>query len=112
MVRLVPAIVLATFLFPALAPAQQPTSVANTTWRGVESLPGYGVLVFEFHGDNTVTMTDSDGQSPGNWEQDGRFVTLRFYGGNVIYTGSISGNEMVGSARNGQTTWQWRLRKN
>ena len=56
-------------------------------------------------------MIDADGETKGVWRQNGNVVSLAFYSGEVIYTGTISGSEMVGSARNNRTTWQWRLRK-
>jgi hypothetical protein len=96
---------------PTGATAQQaaPSSLAGTSWQGTETLPGYGDLTFHFHEDSTATMVDTDGTSYGTWSQAGGRVRLAFYDGTVIYDGTLSGNQLFGSARNSRTTWSWSL---
>lgn len=67
-----------------------PVRVANTEWSGSETLGGYGPLRFAFSGSG-VTMYDKDGATSGTWVQNGPSITMRFYGGRVVYTGTIEG---------------------
>jgi len=90
---------------------QPPANLAGTTWVGSENLQGYGRLSFQFSPGGRVTMIDTRETTAGSWTQAGQSVTLQFYSGNVLYTGTTSGNTMSGTARNvkGKTTWAWSL---
>jgi hypothetical protein len=75
----------------ALAQSQTlPIRVANTNWTGHETLGGYGSLRFAFSGSG-VTMYDKDGATSGTWEQNGQSITMRFYQGTVVYSGTMGG---------------------
>ncbi len=82
--------------------------LAGTGWMGRENLQGYGDLRFRFLNNNQVIMVDEQATTTGAYGQNGNQVTLRFYDGQTVYSGTIQGNRMSGSARgpNGQT-WSW-----
>ncbi len=96
---------------PTLAQQPPPICLADTSWDGSETLAGYGDLTFHFHADGAVTMSDADGESCGTWRQCGCQVTLAFHGGRVIYSGTVSGDCMWGTARNCRTCWRWNLQQ-
>jgi hypothetical protein len=84
-----------------------PPPAGEAIWSGTEDLTGYGKLASRFAGGNRVVMQDRDGATEGTWEQRGNTVTLRFYDGSVVYTGTMSGTVLSGTATNGRTTWGW-----
>ena len=85
--------------------------LANSTWIGTEKLANYGRLEFRFQGNGQVAMIDSDGTQKGTYTQTGNTVTLRFYQGTVVYTGTITGQTLVGTASNGKTTWSFSVNR-
>jgi hypothetical protein len=89
-----------------LAPPTRQT-LANTSWSGHETLNGYSTLQFNLGPDGSASMVDRDGTTPGTWEQAGSSVILRFYGGTVVYSGTLGGNRFSGTGRNQRTTWQF-----
>jgi hypothetical protein len=89
-----------------LATAQD-RSAPSKVWTGSEDLARYGDLSFEVFGGGRVLMTDTDGVHEGTWRQSGGTVTLYFYEGKVVYSGSLRGNVLSGTARNDRTTWNW-----
>jgi hypothetical protein len=92
---------------PNPAPPVNPNQggLAGSTWSGNENLKDYGALSFQFQQGNQVIMTDKDGQTPGNYNQIGNSITLRF--GPVSYSGTINGGTMQGTASNGRDRWNW-----
>lgn len=55
-------------------------------------------------------MDDADGKSSGTYSESGNSVTLRF-GGTIIYSGTISGQTMSGTATNGDKRWNWNVKR-
>jgi hypothetical protein len=92
---------------PAPAPQPVQNGIVNTTWVGSESLGGYGKLEFRFQANGQAVMIDSDGTHNGIFMVQGNTVTLRFYEGTVVYTGTINGSTLSGTATNGQATWNF-----
>src|SRR5262249_9271940 len=80
---------------PRLPPVPGPGVPAATAklvgslWVGSETLPGFGKLSFEFIDARQVVMVDAKETAEGTWSQKGNQVTLRFYGGRVVYTGTL-----------------------
>jgi hypothetical protein len=87
------------------APTQR--CLADTSWKGCETLSGYGPLTFDFCKDGSAVMHDVDGCTNGTWQQLGQQVTLFFYEGRVVYVGTIDGDVISGGAANSSTQWQW-----
>jgi hypothetical protein len=82
----------------------------NTSWSGGETLQGYGKLAFRFGPGETVSMIDADGTSTGRYSRSGSTVTLRFYDGTVVYTGTIAGEIIYGSGRNSRQSWTFSVK--
>jgi hypothetical protein len=85
----------------------QTLNLGNTKWGGSETLANFGKLEFQFQNGGKVTMNDAKETSYGEWKLEQNKVTLSFYKGQVQYTGIINGNDMKGTASNGQTNWDW-----
>lgn len=56
-------------------------------------------------------MQDAKETVLGNWTGNDSTVTLRFFNGGVVYSGTIKGQSMSGSARNGKETWTWAVKQ-
>jgi hypothetical protein len=56
-------------------------------------------------------MIDTDGSQTGRYSRSGRSVTLRFYEGRVIYTGTLQDDIIYGSGRNGRTSWTFSVKR-
>jgi hypothetical protein len=67
-----------------------PVWVADTNWSGSEDRSGYEALRFVFSS-TSVTMTGTEGSTRGTWEQTGDQITMTFFDGKVVYTGTIQG---------------------
>jgi Caspase domain len=80
---------------------------SSKRWIGTENLPGYGPLAMTFSTDGSVVMADAKATSTGTWEATGDQVTARFDNGRVLYTATLRGGMMSGSASNGNRTWSW-----
>ena len=98
---------------PALAQAP-----GGTIWSGTESLPGFGLLTFEFPLDGSVLMIDAHGPARGSvrgtWSQQGKDVTLRF--ADCEYRGRINGQYLSGTAhffagRQAGQTWTFDVQR-
>jgi hypothetical protein len=83
------------------------TDLTNTNWGGKETLPGYGPLSFQFGANGQVTMTDKDGNTPGQYQLQDSRISINF--GGAVYTGTVSGTTMQGSATNGRNNWSWNV---
>ena len=88
---------------PAPPPAIE---LAGSSFAGQENLRGYSNLQFRFFGNGQAQMIDTQGSHNGTWQRSGNQVTLRFFS-NCIYTGTIQGNRISGSARVGNESWTW-----
>jgi hypothetical protein len=85
----------------------QTLNLGNTKWGGSETLANFGKLEFQFQSGGKVTMNDAKETSYGEWRLDQNKVTLTFYKGQVQYIGNINGNQINGTATNGQANWNW-----
>ncbi|MFO0968457.1 MAG: hypothetical protein U0793_23115 [Gemmataceae bacterium] len=94
---------------PAVSPPR-PLALANTSWAGGETLRGYGRLTFRFGPGKTVDMIDTDGTTPGTYSRSGASVTLQFYDGTVVYSGTLQDNIIHGSGRHGPDSWTFSVR--
>jgi hypothetical protein len=79
-------------------------------WTGSENLSGFGRLSFTLNGGGQAVMVDAHQSWEGTWHQSGDTITLRFDNGRVVYTGTLSGTNLSGSATNGRTSWTWNVR--
>lgn len=77
------------------------------TWTGSETLAGYGALTFQLQPGGQASMIDKDGNAPGTWSAAGNSVNVSFPNLGVFYTGTLNGNQISGTARNGKDTWNW-----
>src|SRR4051812_46919344 len=85
----------------------QTLNLGNTKWGGSETLANFGKLEFQFQSGGKVTMHDAKETSYGEWRLDQNKVMLTFYKGQVQYVGNINGNQINGTATNGQANWNW-----
>jgi S1-C subfamily serine protease len=83
--------------------------LVGSSWSGSETLAGYGRLRFDFQAGGRATMVDAKETVAGTFTVNGQSVTVTFYGGSVVYSGRINGNQMAGTANNGRNTWTWNL---
>jgi hypothetical protein len=103
---------LLTLALPPFAGAQDaPTGLGGSVWSGSEDLGGYGALQFEFFAGGKVVMTDARDRVSGTYTQAGAQVRLAFFNGRVVYSGTVSGQQMTGSAGNGKSDWKWSVRR-
>lgn len=79
------------------------------TWSGSESLANFGKLALHFYASGRVVMIDTKSSTEGNWQLQGSDIRLQFFGGRVIYSGTLTGNAMAGTARNEKTSWSWNV---
>jgi hypothetical protein len=89
--------------------------LADTTWTGSEDLKGSGALTFQLDAKVNVTMIDTDGNRPVKYTLKGDNVTFKFNNQKtniqVVYSGTIAGNGMSGSAQYGAIKWNWNVKK-
>jgi TPR repeat protein len=78
-------------------------------WEGSETLAGFGKLSFTMLPKGKAIMDDAKGRSEGTWRQNGDQFTLRF-GGVIVYSGSLRGGTLSGTATNGRAKWHWTVR--
>ncbi|MFO0968455.1 MAG: hypothetical protein U0793_23105 [Gemmataceae bacterium] len=88
----------------------RPVELPNSSWAGGETLGAYGRLTFRFGPANTVYMIDKDGTIPGKYSRSGASVTLLFYKGTVVYSGTLQDNIIHGSAHNPRESWTFSIR--
>jgi len=86
---------------------QVTTNPQATQWTGSETLAGFGSLTFQFLTGGRVVMFDAKSTSEGTWRRDGQKVSLFFSGGRVVYTGTLNGSTLSGTAHNERTTWSF-----
>jgi hypothetical protein len=85
---------------PEKTPPQPSSGLVGTDWTGSETLGGFGALTFQFRDQGKAIMIDTQGNWPGTFVQDAQEVTIKFFNGDVIYRGKITGKDMAGSAEN------------
>jgi uncharacterized caspase-like protein len=86
-------------------------------FAGEETLAGYGNLSFAMYSNGRVVMADAKSTTHGIWRQHGTQFTLSFSDGAVVYTGTLDGAVLSGTAtspssrQNAVQTWQWKVRQ-
>jgi len=84
---------------------------SRITWKGSETLQGFGKLTFQLHADGTAVMIDAKNTVKGNWNQKGQRVAIVF--SNCAYAGELKGRTLRGTARfmenNESTREPWRF---
>ena len=88
-------------------PGENDQPLGRTLWSGSEELDGYGDLKFDFSSDGDVVMIDKDGKNAGTCSIEKNRITMSFYNNTVVYTGTINGRQITGTATNGTTTWNF-----
>ncbi|MCI0465187.1 MAG: hypothetical protein L0Z62_50335 [Gemmataceae bacterium] len=103
---------LAALALAASAGAQGgPVGLTGSVWTGNENLDGFGTLKFEFLAGGKVVMTDAKERVDGAYTQTGSQVRLAFFNGTVIYTGTLKGQQIAGTASNGKASWGWSVQR-
>ncbi len=93
-------------------PAETPKRFA-----GSETLPGYGKLSFALYSNGRVIMEDAKSSVDGIWRQQGTQFTLSFSNGSVVYTGTLNGSTLSGSAtspsarQDAPLLWTWTVQQ-
>lgn len=102
---------------PALALAKPPPTESFTQWEGNETLAGYGKLVFKTYANGRAVMVDAKSTTEGIWQRQGNQYTLSFANGAVVYTGTLNGAALSGTAvgpaarDDPQKAWNWTVKK-
>jgi HEAT repeat protein/S1-C subfamily serine protease len=81
--------------------------LAFTQWTGSQTLAGFGKLQFVFLNKDRVIMDDSRETSRGTFQVNGQEVTLKFFSGDLVYTGTINGGQMEGTAKDQSGSWNF-----
>lgn len=98
---------------PALVAAQPAATEKFTKWVGSETLPGYGELSFTTYSNGRAVMVDAKSTTEGVWRQQGNQVALSFANGAVVYTGTLDGTTLSGTAttaaarEQARRSWNW-----
>lgn len=112
----------ATFALAGQA-ARAPIQVASLPkeaprrFAGRESLPGFGNLSFSMYSNGRAVMVDAKSTTEGIWRQQGNQVTLSFVNGSIVYTGTLNGNVISGTAtspnsrQQARQSWQWTVQQ-
>jgi HEAT repeat protein/S1-C subfamily serine protease len=87
--------------------------LAFTQWTGSQTLEGFGKLKFLFlpttrKNQRKVIMDDSRETSFGTYTEKGQEVTMEF-GDGLVYTGTVNGNQLQGTAKDQHKTWTFSL---
>jgi len=81
----------------AAAPKARPKEIPMR-WEGAETLAGYGKLSFAMYPSGRAVMVDAKNTMEGIWrQQDGQY-TLSFSNGAIVYTGTLAGGTISGTA--------------
>jgi predicted RNA-binding protein YlxR (DUF448 family) len=83
-------------------------SLPGTEWAGSENLKGFGNLRFKFMTGGEAIMVDAQHALKGSYSQNGAQVAIRF-GKSCVYSGTIQGQTMSGTAQEGKFTWSWNV---
>jgi hypothetical protein len=105
-----------TFAFAdkgAQAVAKSLPAGTPTHWTGGETLAGYGKLSFAMYPGGQVIMVDAKSTTHGVWRKQGNRYTLSFSDGACVYTGTLNGSTLSGTAtvpshrEHAARTWKW-----
>ena len=81
--------------------------IAGSEWVGQEDRPDSGSLRIVFVTPSIVLMLPAKGKVLGTWTKNGNDVTMRFRDGAVMYSGTLDGRSMKGTAEDGEIRWSW-----
>jgi len=81
--------------------------MAGSEWVGQEDRPGFGSLKIVFATSSAVILVPAKGNALGTWKRDGNDLTLRFQNREVVYSGTVDGRTIKGTAEDGQNRWSW-----
>jgi hypothetical protein len=90
---------------------------APRRFTGTETLPGYGKLSFALYSNGRAIMVDAKSSSEGIWRQKGALYTLSFANGSVVYTGTLKGTTLSGTAtspsprQEAMQSWTWAVQQ-
>ena len=89
------------------------TTEVALRWAGSETLPGYGKLSFAMYPGGRVIMVDARDTLEGIWRKQDNEYTLSFSNGSVVYTGTVNGATLSGTAnapgarQEAMRSWNW-----
>jgi len=92
---------------PGIPKAPAPVQLEGQSWIGSETLQGYGRLEFRFLPGNRVQMIDAQDTVMGTWRRSGNSVSLVFFNGACVYSGTIQGDRISGNALANRTRFSW-----
>jgi len=88
-----------------------------TQWEGKETLSGFGALTFKTYPSGLAVMVDAKSTTDGVWRKDKNQITLTFANGTIVYTGTLEGNALSGTAtapgsrEQAARSWTWSVTK-
>jgi hypothetical protein len=100
---------------PTTVAAKAPTGNAKR-WAGTESLAGYGKLSFALYPGGRAVMIDAKNTVEGTWQQTDNQVSLTFFDGSVVYSGTVNDSTMSGTATapgarmDQRRSWTWSVK--
>jgi hypothetical protein len=101
----------------ALQPAKPPPTESLMHWVGSETLPGYGKLSFTTYANGRAVMVDAKSTAEGVWRKQNNQFTLSFANGAVVYTGTLKGATLSGTAtgpsprQQAKQSWTWTVKQ-
>lgn len=102
----------------AAAPAARPLpKEVPIRWVGSETLAGYGKLAFSLYSNGRAVMIDAKDSMDGIWQRQNDRITLSFANGAIIYSGTLRGTTIAGTAsspsprQNERKTWSWTVQR-
>ncbi|HZZ80397.1 MAG TPA: hypothetical protein VFE62_17975 [Gemmataceae bacterium] len=76
-------------------------------YSGRETLAGYGSVTFRLFSNGKAVMVDAKETMNGTWARNNDTITLTFGGGNIVYTGTLDGQNLSGNATDGRDNWSF-----
>ena len=86
-------------------------------WIGTETLVGYGKVSFSMYSNGRAVMVDATSTTDGIWRKEENRYTLSFANGAIVYTGTINGNTISGTAtspsarQEAMRSWKWTAKR-
>jgi Caspase domain len=102
---------------PVLAAAKPTPTESFTNWEGSETLPGFGKLSFKTYSNGRAVMVDAQSTTEGIWRKTGNQFTLSFANGAIVYTGTVNGATLAGTASSpaardlARKSWTWTVKR-
>jgi Caspase domain len=102
---------------PVLAAAQPQPTESATHWSGSEDLANFGKLAFATYANGRAVMVDAHNTTEGIWRKQGNQITLSFANGAIVYTGTLNGTTLSGTAsspasrQTANKAWTWTVKQ-